>query len=171
MTKRTLVSMTAAAALAALACLAGCQEPPHPAAAAVVVPPPLNLLLPQKIRITPFTGARAIDERGLTGLDVRIEAVDSYGDSTKAFGRFRFELFVFQPTKPDGRGERLASWSLDLENPQINRDHWNNIARCYQFKLGWSEPIPVGKQFVLVATYESRFGNRLFDQKIFQPGQ
>ena len=162
------------AALAAAAC--GCEliPPPSPSPQTETrqaVPAPLDRLLPQKIRIHSFTRAGELDGNGgVKGIDVRIQAVDAFDDATKAFGRFRFELFRHKPNSADPCGARLAVWTVDVSNFETSRRHWNGIMRTYQFKLGWDEAVPVGRKLVLTATLESPFTDRLFDQYIFVSG-
>ncbi len=141
----------------------GAQPP-----AAEVVPEPINTLLPTQIRIHPFTGMRVLSEKGnIKGIDVRIEAIDAFGDTNKAFGQFRFELYQFKPNSPDPKGARLAVWNENVEDFESNRRHWSSIARTYQFKLAWNHPIPVGQKFVLVTVFQSRFTERLFAERMF----
>ena len=136
------------------------------------VPSPINLLLPRKVRIHPFTGTRTFDQAGgVRGIDVRIEARDAFDDPTKAFGDFRFELYSYRPYSPDPRGQRIASWHESLMATKKNLRHWDGIAKRYQFKLVWDQPIPVGDRFVLAATFTSPFTDRLFDQRVFVSGQ
>ena len=157
------------------AALAGCQEPAGPAsrpAGGQRVPAPLALLLPTKIRIHSFTGTREFSGAGgVKGIDVRIQATDSYGDASKAFGKFRFELYRYRPTRADHKGSRLGVWVVDVRDPKTNRRHWNNILRTYQFQLQWDQPIPVGRKFVLTACFESQYTPRLFDERIFTSGE
>lgn len=136
------------------------------------VPEPIDLLLPQEIRLHPFTGTRVFSaDGGITGIDVRVEALDAFGDATKAFGEFRFELYAYAPYRPDHKGKQLAIWPANVESPKVNRAHWNSIARTYHFKLEWKNPIPVGQKFVLRAIFQSRFTPRLFDERVFVSGQ
>lgn len=147
----------------------GSFQPNRPAAARQNVPEPLNALLPTQIRIHPFTGTRAFSEKGdVRGLDVRIEAIDAYGDANKAFGKFRFELYQFTPNSPDPKGARVAVWNVNVEDFKTNRRHWNKVHQTYQFKLAWNRPI---LKFVLVAVFQSRFGGRLFDERVFVTGR
>ena len=180
MSKLNLACCLWAGLLAASAAIGGCdpqQLTPWAGtatrpAAPQAVPEPLELLLPRKIRIHPFTGTRVFSEAGgINGIDVRIEAVDAFGDPTKAFGQYRFELYTHKPNSPDSRGARIAVWTKDVRDVKPNRLHWNGITRTYQFKLGWTEPIPVGRKFVLTAAFQSRFTQRLFDQRVFVSGQ
>jgi hypothetical protein len=136
------------------------------------VPEPIDLLLPRTIRIQPFTGTRTFDEAGgIKGIDVRIEAKDAYGDSTKAFGDFRFELYEFRPNNQDPRGTQIATWEEHLLDPRKNALHWDNIHLGYEFKLQWDRPIPVGRKFILVAVFSSPFTERKFAQREFTAGQ
>ncbi len=148
------------------------QPTTGPAGGSAKVPPPIHLLLPKAIRIHPFTGTRVFGEAGgVTGIDVRIEAIDGYGDANKAFGRFRFELFRLKPDSRDPKGQRLAVWSVAADSPKTNRPHWDGITRTYQFKLAWGESIPVGQKFVLLAVFDSRFTDRFMDERVFVSGQ
>jgi hypothetical protein len=173
---RSALVLALAGALAPSGCKNGALAPSGPEAAsqpaaARRVPAPLDLLLPKAIRIHPFTAMRVLEEAGgVTGVDARVEALDGYGDSGKAFGKFRFELYSFRPNNPDPKGERLGVWSADVEKPRVNRDHWNKVHRTYQFKLRWGQPIPAGQRFVLLAVFESRFTGRLFDERVFIAG-
>lgn len=152
-------------ALAALLC--GCRTP-----VGGIVPQPIDMLLPKEISIHPFTGTRVFDEQGgIKGMDVRIEAKDSFGDATKAFGQFRFEMYDFRPQNPDPKGAMLASWDVNLIEPKDNLVHWDNITRTYQFKLQWAKPMAVGRWFVLVAVFSSPYHERLFAQREFISGQ
>jgi hypothetical protein len=135
------------------------------------VPEPVNLLLPTSIRIHPFTGRTFGQAGGISGIDVRIEALDYYGGPTKAFGDFRFELYDFVPNRLDPKGKRVGVWDVPLLKPSDNLAHWDKITRMYVFKLQWPEPIPVGKRVVLAATFDSPFTPRLSDERQFVSGQ
>ncbi len=135
------------------------------------VPPTLNLLLPKKIRIHPFTGTRTFEEAGnITGLDVRIKALDPYGDTTKAFGDFRFELYSFMPNSTERKAGKLVTWEVPLTDSSDNFNHWNRINRAYEFKLQW-KGIAAGQRYVLVAIFTSPYTERLFAERIFIAGQ
>ncbi len=138
----------------------------------VPVPQPVALLLPKAIKLDPFTGSRILNDEGkIAGLEVRVEAIDYFADATKAFGNFRFELYRYEQSKPDARGERLAVWNANLEEPAENKKHWQSIMRRYQFRLAWNEGIPVGRKFIVSVTYGSPYSPRLFDQRVFIAGQ
>ena len=138
----------------------------------VAVPEPIDLLLPRTIRVHPFTGTRTFDQSGgVRGIDVRVEALDAYDDSTRAFGKFRFALHQHRRGGEHPRGDRIATWEEDLMDGEVNQLHWDNITRTYKFKLRWDHPIPVGRKFVLVVTFDSPFTERRFAEQTFISGQ
>lgn len=145
--------------------------PPEPAAAKLV-PEPLHLLLPKTIRIEPFTGTRTFDAAGgVKGIEVRVQALDSYGDATKAFGKFNFALYPHRPDQADPKGSRIAVWEEDLLEPARNLLHWDKIHAAYNFRLQWREPIPVGSRFILMVSFSSPFTERRFAEQEFVSGQ
>jgi hypothetical protein len=136
------------------------------------VPEPIHLLLPKAIRVHPFTGTRTFDQAGgIKGIDVRIEALDAFGDSTKAFGKFFFALHQYVADNPEPKGRQIANWEEDLLEPKKNLLHWDSITRTYEFKLQWYRPIPVGSKFILVASFASPFTERKFAERVFVSGQ
>ena len=136
------------------------------------VPYPITLVLPKTISIHPFTGMRTFDDAGgIKGIDVRIEAKDSYGDTTRAFGDFRFELYTYRPNSLDPKDTKVGTWDVPLTDPQTNLRHWDSITRTYQFRLEWSRPIPAGERFVLLATFSSPYTERTFAERVFVSGQ
>ena len=136
------------------------------------VPEPIHLLLPQAIRVQPFTGTRTFDETGgIKGVDVLIKAIDAYGDSTKAFGKFQFALHEYRPGDPNPKGPRIATWQEDLLEPKKNLLHWNRIHQAYEFKLQWYRPIPIGRKFLLAVSFSSPFTERKFAERHFVSGQ
>jgi hypothetical protein len=136
------------------------------------IPEPISLMLPEEIRLHSFTRTRVFDDAGgIRGVDVRVEAVDAYGDATKAFGTFRFEMYRFQHAQPDPKGQQIAAWTEELLNPERNLLHWEKVHRMYRFKLQWDQPIPVGQRYVLVAYFDSPYTQRLSDERVFISGQ
>lgn len=165
-----------AAALLAVAVLPACQkqfEPgPNlrlagPQAAAGKVPRPLDLLLPQSIRIHPFTSVKMLDEaKGVRGLEVRVEALDAYQDAAKAFGEFRFELYSYRAFSSDHRGTLLTTWEESLASPRRNIARWDHITRSYVFKLQLYRSVPQGQRLVLVAYFSSPYTERLYAERV-----
>lgn len=151
-----------------VASLAGCDGQP---AGRQSVPPPVDLLLPREIRIHSFTTAKVFEEDGSKGIEVHIEARDAFGDPTKAFGDYRFELYEFRPQHPQPKGAMLASWTEKLGDPKDNALHWRRVSRTYVFNLRYDRPMPPGRKFILEATYSSPFTDRLFAEREFVAGR
>lgn len=138
------------------------------------VPEPVNLLLPQKISIHQFTGTRKFDEAGgVTGIDVRVQALDAFGEATKAFGDFRFEIYTFKPNSQDPKGDLWSVWEIEpsMLDAKENLRYWDGKFQMYQFKLQWDKAIPVGQKFVLVAVFQSPFTDRMITESVFVSGQ
>lgn len=124
------------------------------------VPAPVDLLLPRALQIHPFTQTGLFDT-GDAGIHARVQALDAYGDPTKAFGQFRFALHKFRPHHPTRRGDLIAQWEIDVSNPEQNLLHWDRHTRSYEFKLGGNPRMPTGQRMILVASFSSRFTPRL----------
>ena len=134
------------------------------------VPPPINLLLPRTLDIHPFTQTGTFEEGG-SGVHARIQARDAYGDPTKAFGDFRFELYEFRTHHQDHKGARLAQWEVKLSQPEQNLTHWDRHTRSYEFKLGWNQRLPTGRRVILVAVFTSRFTPRISAEREIIAGE
>ena len=135
------------------------------------IPQPISLLLPKSVRVHPFTGRTFDEAGGISGIDVRIEALDAYGDATKAFGDFRFEMYRHVANSLDPKGAMIATWQESLLEPKKNLLHWDKTTRLYTFKLQWDRPVSVGRRLVLVASFDSPFTKRLTHQWEFVSGQ
>lgn len=162
------------AVIAILAAMApmGCESfGKHPAAPAVAVPAPYDSLLPVQMRFHSFTRAGVIQpSTGDKGIVVHLEMLDSFNDTTKAFGDFRFELYAFQPQSPDPRGRLLSTWTESLVSRKDNLLHWDSITRTYVFNLKYDAGLP--GQYVLVGIFSSPQTPRLFTSpRVFGGGQ
>ena len=137
----------------------------------VKVPYPISLMLPKSIHIHPFTGTRTFDKAGgVRGIEVRVTPRDDYGDPTKAFGTFRFELYEYRSNDAHSRGPRKAYWNVSVADREKNRIHWD-VSLTYKFRLRWDQGIPVGKRFILEVTFTSPYSERLFTERQFVAGE
>ena len=134
------------------------------------IPSPINLLLPQKIVVHPFTQTNTF-EQGEYGLHVRVQAKDPYGDTTKAFGDFRFELYEFRGQHHGKRGKKITQWEVSISRPKANLLHWDRHTRSYEFKLLIGKPIQEGTRLVLVVVFTSRFTPRLVAEREIIAGE
>jgi hypothetical protein len=149
----------------------GCDWPGNPART-VPVPEPLTVMLPRTIAIQEYAGTRRFGQGGgIAGIDVRVQAKDQWGDVTKAFGRFRFEIYEYDAAARDHKGRRVALWNKDVQDPKENRLYWNKFVNTYDFPLVWTEAIGLGRKLILAAYFESDYGPRLQDERTFVAGE
>jgi hypothetical protein len=128
------------------------------------VPHPINLLLPKQVEIHPFTRIARFGD-GTGGVHARVKALDAFGAETRAFGKFRFELYEIRRQSLQRKGRRLADWEVNLAEPDLNLLHWDRHTRSYEFKLAWDHTLPAGRDVLLTVSFTSRFTTRLNDER------
>jgi len=153
-------------AVLALTLLPGC--PIGPPSGKVPVPDPVNLLLPTRMRIHPFTDVISGPD-GVKRVEVRIEAIDSFGDATKMFGEFRFELYTVKAMSVDPKGRLIETWDVPIMDGKSNLAHWDGITRTYVFKLDWDTPLPGNGPLVIRAVFSSPFTPRYTAERTLEP--
>jgi|ETNmetMinimDraft_26_1059896.scaffolds.fasta_scaffold08373_3 hypothetical protein len=138
------------------------------------VPDPINRLLPKTINIHPFTGTRTFDKADrIKGVDVRIEVLNHFGEPTKAFGDFRFEIYRFRDNSLEPKDKLMDVWEIEpsMLKPRNNLRHWNRSQQMYEFKLQWDTHMPEGRKFVLAVVFTSPFTKRMTVQRVFTSGE
>ena len=168
--KRVLGLVPAVAWVAlAMGVMPGCPWRTPAPTGRIDVPEPIDLLLPKKVRIHPFSGRRWLDkDKRVRGLDVRIQVADSLGDATKAFGTFRFELYAYRSHNADAKGPQVTIWEVPLLDAKTNLAHWDGFVRQYRFRLRLDKPLPPHEPFILEAVFSSPFTDRLIDERLFE---
>jgi hypothetical protein len=122
----------------------------------------MDMFTPVRVRLHPLS--RLVPAPATSGapaaVEARVEFTDQFGDIGKSAGVATFELFAPAVV---GRGEKLASWSEDINTPEANRGHWDAITRTYLFHL----PLPPGAvprdRSTLSLTFTLANGQRLVD--------
>ncbi len=162
-TTRTVLPLLAA--VAAMVLCTGCPHTP-------VGGPAVNeMLLPETIQISGQTGWRQLGEAGgVQGIEAQIEAIDQFGERTKASGTFQFELYTHRDHQADPRGKRIAFWAVDLTTVEPNVEYWDRLFRAYRFPLSWDKPIPTGRKVVLQVRFSTPGGKRLFAHRVLVSG-
>ena len=151
----------------ALTVVPGCPGPAAPPPGDVPVPEPLNLLLPKRMRIHPFSDVTVAPD-GTWRIEVRIEAVDAFGDATKMFGEFRFEAYALKPVSTELKGRLMETWDASIMTGKANLVHWDSITRTYVFKLDWDKPSADKQPFVMRAVFASKFSKRFLAEMTFE---
>lgn len=90
--------------------------------------------LPKSMRVYPST--RFIQESGQPILEARFELFDEMGDSVKASGLFRIELYTVDEVREQTPKRLLYTWSGETYTLDQQRDHYDPITRGYLFRLG-----------------------------------
>ncbi len=152
---------------------AGCEIPDNPGDPNVSparfrqhTTPVACVFLPERIRIIGLT--EIIPDAGLGGeavLSVYVDVFDAYDSHIKAPAKFRFELYEFVPRSSDSRGNRLMISDIDLTDPGVNNDFWQDYLRTYIFDLPMNfRPAP-DTTYTLEATCTTQEGKRLSDKR------
>lgn len=124
---------------------------------------------PARIKILPFTKPRSFDDDLIPdGIAVSLRPLDSGGDPVKAYGTFIFELYTYKPGLASRRGELLQSWTQVVRDAADQKRFWERVTSTYEFQLSWEgRVIPAQKRYILIASFQSGGGERLFDEYQF----
>jgi hypothetical protein len=125
---------------------------------------------PTAIKILPFTKPRSFDDDVIPdGVAVSLRPLDSAGDPIKVYGVFIFELYAFKPAIGNHRGELIQSWTQPVTEPSDQKKFWERVTSTYEFQLSWEgKPIPAETRYILVASFQARGSQRLFDEYQFE---
>jgi hypothetical protein len=153
-----------------LLCLAllplGCQPPTDIQSRSAAECSPFQVA---KVYLQPAFTKAYLAKSGLSGdgyIEACVELRDQFGDPIKAPGKFRFEIFKYRPAFADPRGKRFALNGIqivDLENIEINQQHWNPITRSYKMTLQLPDLSRDASRFVLQVTFSLSENYRLQD--------
>ena len=130
-----------------------------------------TLMLPEAIKIQPFTKIASFDEDEVPdGVLVVLRPLDRFGDPVKATGLFYFELWTYQNASSERRGERIAFWEQTIDSPDTVSLHWTR-AEMYEFQLGWIEgadAIRPDRKYLLTATYRPPWDETIRDEYVME---
>jgi len=120
---------------------AGCTGP----SSGLILPfgqPPCTHYGPARIDIIPLTSLVPAPDSGRNStINVYACLLDSFDSQIKAPAVFRFELFEYLQRSTDPKGKRLFLWpDLDLTDPTLNNNHWQDFLRAYLFSLPLQSP-------------------------------
>jgi len=166
---RTAALLSAALALGSMGCSANARLPADGDAEVPSAEEVAAIYSPQQLKILSFTKPRSFDGDIIPdGVAASIRTLDCEGDEVKAYGKFLFELYAFQPATADHRGERLLVWDQPVVKPEHQKRFWDRFTRAYEFELRWEgKPLPPQQRYILAASFEAPGGQRLFDEYEF----
>ncbi len=87
------------------------------------------------VRMRVYPSSRFIREDNKPLLEARVEFFDASGDSTKAVGEMRFELFTAGAAAQTTSGQRLYAWAVPMRSMEQNNLFYDSVTRTYLFRL------------------------------------
>lgn len=132
----------------------------------------LRLMLPERIRIQPFTSIRSFDDDQIPdGVLLVLRPEDRFGDPVKAAGHFYFELWTYVNASGERKGERLAFWERTIATESDMRTFWTH-AQMFEFQLAWVGQglgqIEPERKFVLTATWQTPWDTTVRDEYVLE---
>ncbi len=131
----------------------------------------LALMLPQRIKIQPFTKIKSFNEDQVPdGILAVVRAYDKLGDPVKAVGPWYFELWTYENASGQRKGQRLAFWDRSVSTAEEIRLYWTR-AQMFEFQLAWTsgvEEIKPGNKYILTATYRAPWDETFQDEYVMQ---
>jgi hypothetical protein len=114
---------------------------------------------PAKIDILPITAINPTTSAGDYTIDVYICLLDSFDSQIKYPVTFRFELFQQVQHSNQPKGKRIVIWpDMNLKDPAVNNNHWQDFLRAYLFTLPVEKP---ASETILQVTCIGASGKRL----------
>lgn len=132
----------------------------------------VRLVLPKKLQIQRYL-TRPVRLEGAgepDGIEVILQALDSFGDPVKCVGTFHFELRQQRLASSDRLGRRVGFWKLTIDTTEKMVQYWDRLARFYRFPLRMREGVVPPGQYILTATLLTPTGEKLYDEYAFTHG-
>jgi hypothetical protein len=100
-------------------------------------PAPCTRFGPARVDIIPITAlVPAPDSDRNATINAYVCLLDAFDSQIKSPAVFRFELFELLQRSTNPKGKRLVLWpDIDLTDPAVNNDHWQDFLRAYLFSL------------------------------------
>ncbi|MEX0886046.1 MAG: hypothetical protein WD009_06365 [Phycisphaeraceae bacterium] len=121
----------------------------------------------EAMRILP--GPRFVDEPARALLEVRVELADAMGDSVKASGVYRFELFDAAASEQTV-GARDTVWEIDVVRLEEHEAHYDPVTRAYAFRLALEAEEAPAMARLLRVTFLPTADTRRLESEVDVPG-
>ncbi len=121
----------------------------------------------ERVELYFFTTGKDWDgDGGDDGIDAAIKPLDRAGDTVKAPGRCRFELYRTSFIGLGSRGRKIMEWNL---SPQEVASSWlNSTFSGYYFRLPWKEKKPIYSKVILRMIFEDPRGRKFEDERLLR---
>lgn len=113
------------------------------------------------VRMRVYPSSRFIREDDKPLLEARVEFFDAAGDSTKAVGEMRFELFTAGAAAQTTSGQRLYAWAVPMRTLEQNNLFYDSVTRTYLFRLSLDSLSIIRDQTRLKVTLTAAHGPRI----------
>ncbi len=129
----------------------------------------VRLVLPRRIEIQRYLTKPVQLDTGddRDGIEVILQALDSFGDPVKCVGTFHFELREQRFASSDRLGRRIGFWKQTLDSDESIVMYWDRLSRFYRFPLQLRDTDLAPGAYVVTATLTTPTGDKLYDEYVF----
>ncbi len=120
---------------------------------------------PEAVALRIYPSTRFVSEQNTPMLEARVELFDQMGDSIKASGQLRFELFAAGHAPGIEVGRLLYSWDIGLMSLEEHRQFYDPITRAYLLRLRLDSAAITERQVLLRVTFQAGDDARLMDEQ------
>ena len=114
---------------------------------------------PYDMRIHPLTQFMNDRQTDKLMIEARLEFLDPYGHTCKAFGQI--EIALHDADTDQFNANPVGIWPEDLTDLELNEIYFDDVTGTYLLRLEISEEMEVPQQALLRAAYLSADGRRL----------
>jgi len=162
--KSLLRSVGPAGVLCVWLCLGGCVAPKGPSPRGESSGDD-GIWHPETVALRIYPSTRFVREDGVAMLEARVELFDQMGDSIKASGDVRFELFAAGYAPGIDVGRLLYSWDVSLQTLGDQKRYYDPITRGYLLRLRLDSLEITRREVLLRVTFQPPGGGRLIDEQ------
>ncbi|MEM9417491.1 MAG: hypothetical protein AAGA25_00370 [Planctomycetota bacterium] len=120
---------------------------------------------PKAVALRIYPSTRFVREQDTPMLEARIEMFDQMGDSIKASGQLRFELFAAGHAPGIDVGRLLYSWDIGLLTLEDQQRYYDPITRAYLLRLRLDSTGITRREVLLRVTFQVGDEARLIDEQ------
>lgn len=114
---------------------------------------------PKPVSLSVYPGSRFVAQDDTQFLETAVELRDDMGDSVKAPGKARLELY--QAGTGETLGPHLYTWDVSIVTPAEQAVHYSRVIRAYTFRLGLDNFEVQKTPTILLVRYELMDETRL----------
>jgi len=121
----------------------------------------------ERVELYFFTAGEDWDGDGRDdGINVAIKPLDQAGDTVKASGRCRFELYRTSFVGLGNKGRKIMEWNL--AEKEVASSWLDSTFSGYYFRLPWKEKKPAYSKVILRMVFEDSYGRKFEDERLLR---